>query len=278
MLCRCQAQGNNTFDQFMQWGKGWLKKTLAPSQRRRPREEAHAEDSSDIEEQRQSLQAQTSVSAEPVDLSEDEDSPEATSSLSAEMEQRVSDYRHMAMTGREITEDWPPPGTPSWSDWLKVALSMFVINAALKSPMQSIFSSPKRTENFSRSLCQGLAAPNKSFLLSKSQDQEGRNRPCPINAKSMSSLTSSASCRFWKERIFIKICFDMLSEHRGCCLTSLSARKYQLYVASPAGHMGQLFPRDYSFRARGGDGACCGSRRLCCCCPGQVKAGRNLPE
>lgn len=47
---------------------------------------------------------------------------EAESVLSAQMEERNSEYRHMAMTGEEITEEWPPPGTPTWSQWLEVCL------------------------------------------------------------------------------------------------------------------------------------------------------------
>ena len=45
---------------------------------------------------------------------------EVEGALSAHMEWRKSEYRHVAMAGEEITEDWPPPGTPSWSQWLEV--------------------------------------------------------------------------------------------------------------------------------------------------------------
>ena len=51
-----------------------------------------------------------------------EDQEPAEVTMSAHMEERNSEFRHMAMTGEEITEEWPPPGTPTWSQWLEVSV------------------------------------------------------------------------------------------------------------------------------------------------------------
>lgn len=123
LFCRCQAQGNNnTFDQFLQWGRGLLKKTLGPSQPRRPAKEAVLPSPSRTEPDGARLSMENLISSEEStsspESSKDEEPAEGT--ISAHMEERNSEFRHMAMTGEEITEDWPPPGTPTWSQWLEV--------------------------------------------------------------------------------------------------------------------------------------------------------------
>ena len=49
-----------------------------------------------------------------------DDLPESAEPLTGQMEERASEYRHMVMTGEKITEDWPPPETPTWSQWHEV--------------------------------------------------------------------------------------------------------------------------------------------------------------
>ena len=64
------------------------------------------------------IQSEESTSSS--DSPEDQEPAEGT--MSAHMEERNSEFRHMAMTGEGITEDWPPPGTPTWSQWLEVSI------------------------------------------------------------------------------------------------------------------------------------------------------------
>lgn len=140
LLCRCQAQGNNTFDQFIQWGVGLLKKTLGPGQQRQqdevPEDRALQQAHPEPEEPSRPAESVGSSGEPSASRPEGEGQSEA-SALTAQMEERISEYRHMVMTGKEITEDWPPPGTPTWSDWLSVRhfLQTFLLAGLLLSAM-----------------------------------------------------------------------------------------------------------------------------------------------
>ena len=120
MYCRCQSQGNNTFDQFIQWGVGLLKKTLGPGQPRRPREEAALWPRTELEEQRLVTEEPAPPEEPAASLEEKAEPLVPAETEMTELEVRAAAYWHMAISGEEITEDWPPPGTPTWSEWLEV--------------------------------------------------------------------------------------------------------------------------------------------------------------
>lgn len=108
----------------MQWGKGLLKRTLAPSpQKRSLVKQPSADEESDPEGAGSDPQTEATSTGALSNSAEESEPAEISNGLSPEMEERLSEFRHMALTGREITEHWPPPGTPTWSQWMDVRRS-----------------------------------------------------------------------------------------------------------------------------------------------------------
>lgn len=119
---------------------GLLKKTLAPGQKR-PQENEQGLKAEILEEASQKDQRQTREgpeNGEPAKLEQltqtsasmSDDEAVDAEPLTSQMEERASEYRHMVMMGDKITEDWPPPETPTWSQWHEVVLFPFMHSQA----------------------------------------------------------------------------------------------------------------------------------------------------
>jgi len=130
---RCRAgddRQNNQFDQFMQWGANIIRKTLiTETPGNTPRDERQQRRTEDLE----TPQAESVSDAErgfppsasaceesSVDPAEGEDQGESPFSSPDGLDERREEFKHLVVAGAEITQEWPPEGTPTWEDWLQV--------------------------------------------------------------------------------------------------------------------------------------------------------------